>query len=97
MDNHRIRRKHGLAVASAGWLTKVPTRIHFSITAPPKIEKLRKRDAEVVIDGSVAQARPSVNWQPFEAPKPSWRLAPALSRWSLQATVGSGNRKSRIS
>ena len=44
---------HGLAVAYAGWLAKVPTRIYLLITAPAeKIEKLRKWGADVVIDGA---------------------------------------------
>ncbi len=44
---------HGLAVAYAGWLAKVPTRIYLPTTAPAdKIEKLKKWGAEVVIEGA---------------------------------------------
>jgi threonine dehydratase len=44
---------HGLAVAYAGSLAKVPTRIYLPTTAPPeKIEKLKKWGAEVVIEGT---------------------------------------------
>jgi threonine dehydratase len=44
---------HGLAVAYAGWLAQVPTRIYLPTTAPPdKIEKLIKWGADVVIEGS---------------------------------------------
>jgi threonine dehydratase len=44
---------HGLAVAYAGWLAKVPTRIYLPTTAPAeKIDKLRKSGAEVVIEGA---------------------------------------------
>jgi threonine dehydratase len=43
---------HGLAVAYAGWLAKVPTRIYLPTTAPAeKIKKLRQWGAEVVIEG----------------------------------------------
>jgi threonine dehydratase len=43
---------HGLAVAYAGWLAKVPTRIYLPSTAPAsKIEKLNKWGADVVIEG----------------------------------------------
>jgi len=44
---------HGLAVAYAGWLARVPTRIYLPTTAPAdKIEKLRKWGADVVIEGA---------------------------------------------
>jgi threonine dehydratase len=44
---------HGLAVAYAGWLAKVPTRIYLPTTAPAeKIEKLGKWGAQVVIEGA---------------------------------------------
>jgi threonine dehydratase len=71
---------HGLAVAYAGWLAKVPTRIYLPITAPAeKIEKLRKWGAEVVIDGaawddsnraalSVAERQGLAYFHPFADP-----------------------------
>jgi threonine dehydratase len=44
---------HGLAVAHAGWLAKVPTRIYLPTTAPAdKIDKLKDWGAEIVIEGA---------------------------------------------
>jgi threonine dehydratase len=44
---------HGLAVAYAGWLAKVPTRIYLPTTAPAdKIDKLKDWGAEIVIEGA---------------------------------------------
>jgi threonine dehydratase len=44
---------HGLAVAYAGWLAEVPTRIYLPTTAPAeKIDKLEKWRAQVVVEGA---------------------------------------------
>ena len=71
---------HGLAVAYAGWLAKVPTRIYLPITAPAeKIRKLGRWGADVVIDGatwddsnrialSVAEGEGLAYFHPFADP-----------------------------
>jgi threonine dehydratase len=72
---------HGLAVAYAGGLAKVPTRIYLPTTAPTdKIEKLRKWGAEVVVEGdawdesnraalSVAEHEGFAYFHPFADPE----------------------------
>ena len=45
---------HGLAVAYAGWIAKVPTIIYLPYNTPPaKAEKLQQWGAEVVMEGAV--------------------------------------------
>ncbi len=45
---------HGVAVAYAGWMARVPTQVYLPTTVPPiKIEKLRRWGASVVLEGDV--------------------------------------------